>query len=65
MKITLKNLWKLFGLDKVDWKKATTRLLAVLWGILISSFIIKLFFGDVFVAFTNNQSYINICRYLE
>ena len=65
MKMTLKNLFKVLGLDKVDWKKATTRLLAVLWGVLVCCFLIKIFGGNLFEIITYNKSFINICNYLE
>jgi hypothetical protein len=65
MKMTFKNLFKVLGLDRVDWKKATTRLLAVLWGVLIFSWICKLFLGKQFNIMTNNESYINICNFLS
>lgn len=63
--MTLKNLFKVLGLDKVDWKKATTRLLAVLWGVLVCCFIIKIFGGNIFEIITYNKSFIKICNYLE
>lgn len=65
MKMTFKNLFKVLGLDRVDWKKATTRLLAVLWGVLIFSWICKLFLGKQFNIMTNNESYINVCNFLS
>ena len=64
MKITLKNLWKLFGLDKVDWKKATTVLLTVLWSSLIFCLLSKVLLGKSFEVMTNNLTYINICEFL-
>lgn len=65
MKLTFKNLFKILGLDKVDWKKATTRLLAVLWGVLVFSWVCKIFFGETFNIITHNESYINVCLYLQ
>lgn len=65
MKMTFKNLFKVLGLDKVDWKKATTRLLAVLWGVLVFSWICKLFLGKQFNIMTNNESFKNICNIIS
>lgn len=65
MKLTFKNLFKILGLDKVDWKKATTRLLAVLWGVLACCFIIKIFGGNIFEIITYNKSFIRICDIIE
>lgn len=65
MKLTLKNLYTLFGLDKVDWKKATTRLLAVLWGTLLVCFAIKMLGGNLFEIIATNQTYIKMCKFLE
>ena len=65
MKLTLKNLYTLFGLDKVDWKKATTRLLAVLWGTLLVCFAIKMLGGNLFEIIATNQTYIKMCELLE
>lgn len=65
MKLTLKNLFKLLGLDKVDWKKATTRLLAILWLVLGICFVLKIFGGNWFEIYTNNQFFINMCNAIE
>ena len=65
MKLTLKNLFKLLGLDKVDWKKATTRLLAILWLVLGICFILKIFGGNWFGIYTHNQAFINMCNAIE
>ena len=63
--MTFRNLVKILGLDKVDWKKATTRLLAVLWGALIFSWICKIFLGQTFEIITHNTNFINICNFIE
>ena len=65
MKMTLKNLFKLLGLDKVDWKKATTRLLAILWLVLGICFVLKMFGGNWFGIYTHNQAFINMCNAIE
>ena len=65
MKLTFKNLFKILGLDKVDWKKATTRLLAVLWGVLVFSWVCKIFFGETFNIITHNETFKDICKYIS